>query len=1078
MLGLGDLAGGSFLSQAYAVSTNGSVVVGNSSSTAGDQAFRWTQAGGMVGLGDLPGGFFVSYALDVSADGSVVVGLSQSGSGNEAFRWTQAGGMVGLGDLAGGTFYSQADGVSADGSVVIGAGTSGSGTEAFRWTQATGMVGLGDLPGGSFLSVAYGVSANGLAVVGMSRSGSGDEAFRWTQAGGMEGLGDLAGGGFASRAYGASGDGSLVVGYGTTASGQEAFIWDSVYGIRNLRDVLVNDFGMNLTGWQLLQASAISSNGLFIVGFGSNPSGQIEAWLADLSPPPGSPNPPTNLLVTPASANQNDLSWTDNSGNEDGFKIERAPDNGGVPGAWTQIATVGANVTTYNNTGLPAGVPYWYRVRAYNASGNSPYSTPATTPIAAPTNLAAAPLSTTQITLSWTDNASNEAGFKVERAPDASGVPGAWAQIGTVSRDTTSYTDGGLTTTATYWYRVRAYNGGGNSDYSTATSITVPAAANNSWTSANNGKWETPTDWSANMAPIITHSVFVTNGTTKTVTIDATTAATPGIMAVADLTLGSPNGSTNTLLLANTGLGAPLRVLNALTITNSILWITNSALESLRGSYPAAAINGLLRLDSGRFTATNDSTGILVGNGSVTVNGGTLLLGSSYIRGNVTVAGGDVGVVAPFSTLNIGDASATTSTGSVFVTGGRLGARFSIGFYSHGRLTVNSGTVTGDFDQYGLGYGSGGATLTVAGGLTTFTNGFNVGGNGSTGTVWITGGQLVTTNGIVTAGSGGVCSFTMSNGTYQATELDLSRNATFRLAGGTSVISVVALTGDFAGTGTVWMTSGQLLANKLIIASRFPGSAPSFFQRALMTISNGTAQAQDVIVGSNSFNHGTLVIAGGKLSAYSTLILGNCALTTTGIVTMTGGSLFVTNAAHTARIEVRNGTFTLNGGTLVADILVMTNSCGRFIRTGGAMAVTTVQLDPALDADGDGLPNGWEQKYRLDPLASTGADGADGDPDGDGLTNSREFLLGTDPTDKSSPYRITGIANEGQKFRITWMTVGGTTNILQVAPDPAGTYSNISPNVIIPGVSLTTTNHLDDGATNAPTRFYRVRLVP
>ena len=69
----------------------------------------------MVGLGDLPGGVFESFGFAVSADGSTIVGRGSSNSGTEAFRWTSAG-MVGLGDLQGGTFHSQAKGVSGDGS--------------------------------------------------------------------------------------------------------------------------------------------------------------------------------------------------------------------------------------------------------------------------------------------------------------------------------------------------------------------------------------------------------------------------------------------------------------------------------------------------------------------------------------------------------------------------------------------------------------------------------------------------------------------------------------------------------------------------------------------------------------------------------------------------------------------------------------------------------------------------------------------------------------------------------------------------------------------------------------------------
>ena len=72
-----------------------------------------------VPLGDLSGGSFASRATAVSADGSVVVGESTTASGQEAFRWTQSGGMVGLGSLSAES-SSRAFGVSSDGSVVVG----------------------------------------------------------------------------------------------------------------------------------------------------------------------------------------------------------------------------------------------------------------------------------------------------------------------------------------------------------------------------------------------------------------------------------------------------------------------------------------------------------------------------------------------------------------------------------------------------------------------------------------------------------------------------------------------------------------------------------------------------------------------------------------------------------------------------------------------------------------------------------------------------------------------------------------------------------------------------------------------
>jgi probable HAF family extracellular repeat protein len=196
--------------------------------------------------------------------------------------------MTALGRLPGdGEFMpSKARGISADGQVVVGFSGSASGAEAFRWSAAEGMEGLGDLPGGTFSSEALSVSANGQVVVGYANSEQGQEAFRWTRSGGMATLGTFSSGYFYSEALDLSADGSMVVGYGLSKLGQRAFIWDERHGMRDLRDVLINSYGLDLEGWTLQMAWAMSDDGFTIVGKGTNRHGNEEAWIARLIPLP------------------------------------------------------------------------------------------------------------------------------------------------------------------------------------------------------------------------------------------------------------------------------------------------------------------------------------------------------------------------------------------------------------------------------------------------------------------------------------------------------------------------------------------------------------------------------------------------------------------------------------------------------------------------------------------------------------------------------------------------------------------------------------------------------------------------
>ena len=83
------------------------------------------------------------------------------------------------------------------------------------------------------------------------------------------------------------------------------------------------------------------------------------------------PVAPSGLSATEQSSSRIDLAWTDNSGGETGYRIERKT---GAGGTYSQVGTVGANLTSYSNTGLSASTTYYYRVMAYNVTGDSAQS--------------------------------------------------------------------------------------------------------------------------------------------------------------------------------------------------------------------------------------------------------------------------------------------------------------------------------------------------------------------------------------------------------------------------------------------------------------------------------------------------------------------------------------------------------------------------------------------------------------------------------------------------------------------------------------------------------------------------------
>jgi hypothetical protein len=190
------------------------------------------------------------------------------------------------------------------------------------------------------------------------------------------------------------------------------------------------------------------------------------------TPPPSAPT----LTSATGGVSQATIGWSD-AMNETSYKIERKV-QGAADTTYIQVGTVGQNVTTFTNTAVAAGT-YTYRVKASNSGGDTvstntmDATVTAPPPPNAPSNLVATG-GVSQAVLSWTDNSSDETGFKVERKlqtdPDTN-----YAQITTTAANATGFTD--TVGAGNYTYRVRATNANGNSAYSNTANATVTAAS-------------------------------------------------------------------------------------------------------------------------------------------------------------------------------------------------------------------------------------------------------------------------------------------------------------------------------------------------------------------------------------------------------------------------------------------------------------------------------------------------------------------------------------------------------------------------------------------------------------------------
>lgn len=315
---------------------DGSVLVGeawNGWDSLG--VFRWKQDTGMVLLG-----VAFTARMKISDDGHVIAGSLPVAGSVVAYTWTEAEGLTDLGAGPG----TQITHVSADGSVIVGS-RDGEVAEAFRWTAETGAVTLGNLQHPAS-------SHDGSVVAGVLNGRAG----AWTPEDGAFGLGMLPGH-TGSRAHAASDAhplvGSRIVGHSQPDddAGTRAILWDRAHGLRDLKSVLEQDNGLDLTGWTLTEAVAISRDGGIIAGNGLNPDGIEEGWVATLS----LQNPSLPLLAIQLAGETIRLRVSGEPGSV--WNLQRSPDLG----AWQTVRslTLEAASQDFEVVPPPGGRGFW-----------------------------------------------------------------------------------------------------------------------------------------------------------------------------------------------------------------------------------------------------------------------------------------------------------------------------------------------------------------------------------------------------------------------------------------------------------------------------------------------------------------------------------------------------------------------------------------------------------------------------------------------------------------------------------------------------------------------------------------------
>ena len=266
--------------------------------------------------------------------------------------------------------------------------------------------------------------------------------------------------------------------------------WAVVNSQITRNSVTYRDFGVRPGNSYQYRVSAAGT------GESSAPSATASAQTPSITPPP-----PSALTAVAVASGRVELNWRDNSPNESGFIVQRRFGTD----AWMTLSTQSANATRYLDTTTIAGTSYTYRVFAQNFAGDSIPTNEVVvdtaqiqlTPSQA-TGLRGTIINSTRIDLSWSDNSTTEAGFRVERRIATTGT---YVVLGTLPSNITTFTDNNAVLLEVYDYRIIAFNASGNAPSSNVVTIgtvnpAIPAAA--SALTATSTDWTVSIDWTDN----------------------------------------------------------------------------------------------------------------------------------------------------------------------------------------------------------------------------------------------------------------------------------------------------------------------------------------------------------------------------------------------------------------------------------------------------------------------------------------------------------------------------------------------------------------------------------------------------